>query len=35
MTYEPFEPPSFYLGKKKYYIIEHNLIKKKFYKSPK
>jgi len=35
MTYEPFEPPSFYLGKKKYFIIEHNLIKKKFYKSPK
>ena len=34
MTYEPFEPPSFNLGKKKYFIVDQKLIKKNFYKSP-
>lgn len=35
MTYEPFEPPNFKLGKKKYYIVEEKLLKKNFLKSPK
>lgn len=35
MTYEPFEPPSFNLGEKRFYIAEEKLIKKKFFISPK
>ena len=36
MTFEPFEPPSFYIGKNKYLIISEKKIKKnKFMKSPK
>ena len=36
MTFEPFEPPSFYIGKNKYLIISEKQIKKnKFMKSPK
>ena len=35
MTYEPFEPPSFNLGEKTFYIAEQKLIKKNFLKSPK
>ena len=36
MTHEPFEPPKFFLGKKTFYVVERNLLKKKnFSKSPK
>ena len=35
MTYEPFEPPSFFIGDRKFYIAEEKLIKKNFLKSPK
>ena len=35
MTYEPFEPPSFFIGSRKFYIAEQKLIKKNFLKSPK
>lgn len=35
MTHEPFEPPKFFLGKKIFYVVEKNLIKKEFLKSPK
>ena len=31
MTYDPFEPPKFYLGKKTYYVVEKKLLKKKFF----
>ena len=34
MTYEPFEPPSFFIGSRKFYITEEKLMKKKFLKSP-
>ena len=35
LTHKPFEPPKFFLGKKIFYVVEKNLIKKKFLKSPK
>ncbi len=35
LTHEPFEPPKFFLGKKSFYVVEKNLIKKNFLKSPK
>ena len=35
MTYEPFEPPKFNLGNKTFYVVEKNLINRKFYKTPK
>ena len=36
MTFEPFAPPSFYIGKKKYLIVAEKQVKKiKFTRSPK
>ena len=31
MTYDPYEPPKFYLGKKTFYVVEKKLLKKKFF----